>query len=312
MNVHMPKDKVTGKCLGYGFVEYRSEEDADYAMKVLNMIKLYGKPLKVNKASQDKKVFEVGANIFIGNLDPDVDEKLLHDTFSAFGSITQTPKILYDPESGVSKGYGFVSFDSFEASDLAIECMNGQFLCNRAIVVQYAYKKDTPGERHGSQAERILAASQPQRLKPHTLFSTGLENGTSGVGLTAAAQQQQQQQQFQMSMLQQQQMLMSMQNPYMNMSMMGMNPMGMSMSYPALPLPMQAPMHMMPSAPLSLPDYMQAGNHLVFLSVPRYERSFHIYKQVGYTCVYECLYICVYVKVYPVDVRHIVLYEYNN
>ena len=59
MNVHMPKDKVTGKYLGYGFVEYRSEEDADYAMKVLNMIKLYGKPLKVNKASQDKKVFEV-------------------------------------------------------------------------------------------------------------------------------------------------------------------------------------------------------------------------------------------------------------
>ena len=245
----MPKDKVTCKYMGYGFVEYRSEEDADYAMKVLNMIKVYGKPIKVNKASQDKKVFEVGANIFIGNLDPDVDEKLLHDTFSAFGSITQTPKILYDPETGLSKGYGFVSFDSFEASDLAIECMNGQFLSNRAIVVQYAYKKDTPGERHGSQAERILAASQPQRLKPNTLFSTGLENGTTGLGLTAAVQQQQ-------FMFQQQQMLMSMQNPYM--SMMGMG-MGMPMGYPGLPMQMQAPMPMMPAAPTSLPDYMQAA-----------------------------------------------------
>lgn len=246
----MPKDKVTCKSVGYGFVEYRSEEDADYAMKVLNMIKLYGKPIKVNKASQDKKVFEVGANIFIGNLDPDVDEKLLHDTFSAFGSITQTPKILYDPDTGISKGYGFVSFDSFEASDLAIECMNGQFLCNRAIVVQYAYKKDTPGERHGSQAERILAASQPQKAKPHTLFSSGMPDGTSGVGLTAAMQQQSQQQQFQMTMLQQQQMLMSMQNnPYMNMGM-GMNMMGMmgmGMAFPPLPMPM----------PPSLPDYMQ-------------------------------------------------------
>uniref|UniRef100_A0A1I7TNS6 Reverse transcriptase n=1 Tax=Caenorhabditis tropicalis TaxID=1561998 RepID=A0A1I7TNS6_9PELO len=27
------------------------EEDADYAIKILNMIKLYGKPIKVNKAS---------------------------------------------------------------------------------------------------------------------------------------------------------------------------------------------------------------------------------------------------------------------
>jgi len=40
---------------GYGFVEFRSEEDADYAIKIMHMIKLYGKPIKVNKASQDKR-----------------------------------------------------------------------------------------------------------------------------------------------------------------------------------------------------------------------------------------------------------------
>lgn len=34
------------------------------------MIKLYGKPIKVNKASQDRKNQDVGANLFIGNLDP--------------------------------------------------------------------------------------------------------------------------------------------------------------------------------------------------------------------------------------------------
>lgn len=31
--------------------------------------------------------------MFIGNLDPEVDEKLLYDTFSAFGVILQTPKV---------------------------------------------------------------------------------------------------------------------------------------------------------------------------------------------------------------------------
>ena len=30
--------------------------------------------------------------------------------------------------------------------------MNGQYLCNRAITVSYAYKKDTKGERHGTLA----------------------------------------------------------------------------------------------------------------------------------------------------------------
>ncbi len=40
------------------------------------MIKGYSKPIRVNKASQDKKSMDVGANLFIGNLDPDVDEKV--------------------------------------------------------------------------------------------------------------------------------------------------------------------------------------------------------------------------------------------
>lgn len=34
---------------GYGFVEFLGEEDADYAIKIMNMIKLYGKPIRVNK-----------------------------------------------------------------------------------------------------------------------------------------------------------------------------------------------------------------------------------------------------------------------
>jgi RNA recognition motif. (a.k.a. RRM, RBD, or RNP domain) len=57
--------------------------------------------------------------------------QLLYDTFNAFGVIVQTPKIMRDPETGLSRGFGFVSYDSFEASDAAIEAMNGQFLCNR-------------------------------------------------------------------------------------------------------------------------------------------------------------------------------------
>ncbi|GMH38962.1 hypothetical protein BSKO_06860 [Bryopsis sp. KO-2023] len=177
VNVYLPKDRVTNAHQGYGFVEFRGEEDADYAIKILNMIKVYGKPIRVNKASQDKKTMDVGANLFIGNLDPDVDEKLLYDTFSAFGVIIATPKIMRDPETGNSRGFGFVSYDCFEASDAAIEAMNGQYLCNRPITVSYAYKKDTKGERHGTPAERLLAAQQrakqAQQNRPHTLFATG-------------------------------------------------------------------------------------------------------------------------------------------
>jgi len=158
---------------GYGFVEFLSEDDADYSIKIMNMIKLFGKPVRVNKASAHQKNLDVGANIFIGNLDPEVDEKLLYDTFSAFGVILTTPKIQRDPETGNSKGFAFINYASFEASDAAIEAMNGQYLCNRAIAISYAFKKDSKGERHGSAAERLLAAQNPlsQADRPHQLFA---------------------------------------------------------------------------------------------------------------------------------------------
>ena len=45
----MPKDRITQAHQGYGFVEFMGEEDADYAIKIMNMIKVYGKPIRVNK-----------------------------------------------------------------------------------------------------------------------------------------------------------------------------------------------------------------------------------------------------------------------
>jgi len=146
------------------------------------MVKLFGKPIKCSPASQDRRTMEVGANLFVGGLAEEVDEKLLYDTFSAFGSLAETPKVMRDVDTGIAKGFGFVAFDSFEASDLAIECMNQQFLCNRAIQVQYAFKRDAQGERHGSQAERMLAANRlraaPHKFTPHTKFATA----AGGVG----------------------------------------------------------------------------------------------------------------------------------
>ncbi|KAF5324479.1 hypothetical protein D9611_004190 [Ephemerocybe angulata] len=158
VNVHLPKDRISMAHQGYGFCEFLTEEDAEYACKIMNQIKLWGKPIRVNKASSDKKQLDVGANLFVGNLDENVDERLLYDTFSAFGIMATTAKIARDPSTGVSKGYGFVAYTDFESSDAAIESMNGQFLMNKAITVQYAFKKDGKGERHGTSAERLLAA----------------------------------------------------------------------------------------------------------------------------------------------------------
>ncbi|KAI9492492.1 hypothetical protein BDB00DRAFT_828457 [Zychaea mexicana] len=186
VNVHLPKDRVTQTHQGYGFCEFMTEEDADYAIRIMNQIRLYGKPIRVNKATSDKKNLDVGATLFIGNLDPDVDEKLLYDTFSAFGVIVQTPKIARDPETGNLKGFGFVSFDNFESSDAAIDAMNNQYLMNKQITVSYAFKKDGKGERHGSAAERLLAQQARKNVQlPNRLYAGGPAMAPVGGGAYA-------------------------------------------------------------------------------------------------------------------------------
>lgn len=101
VNVHLPKDRVTMTHQGYGFVEFISEEDAEYAARIMNQVRLFGKPIRVNKASADKqKTVEVGAELFVGNLDPMVSEQTLFDTFGRFGSLISAPKV--GPEASIT------------------------------------------------------------------------------------------------------------------------------------------------------------------------------------------------------------------
>jgi splicing factor 3B subunit 4 len=55
VNVHLPKDRVTQTHQSYGFVEFLTEEDADYAMKIMNQVRLYGKPIRVNKVKKKSR-----------------------------------------------------------------------------------------------------------------------------------------------------------------------------------------------------------------------------------------------------------------
>ncbi len=48
----------------------------------------------------------------------------------------QGSMLVRDTDTGNSKGFAFVNYASFDASDAAIEGMHGQYLCNRAVSYQ--------------------------------------------------------------------------------------------------------------------------------------------------------------------------------
>jgi len=65
---------------------------------------------------------------------------LLNDAFVAFGEVSEA-KVIRDPATLKSKGYGFVSFPKKEEADRAIEQMNGAWLGRRAIRTNWATRR---------------------------------------------------------------------------------------------------------------------------------------------------------------------------
>lgn len=73
-------------------------------------------------------------------MDRGIDNKALHDTFSAFGNILSC-KIATDV-TGQSKGYGFVQFETDEAAKIAIEKLNGMLLNDKQVFVGPFIRKE--------------------------------------------------------------------------------------------------------------------------------------------------------------------------
>ena len=166
VHVNIPRDKVTNKSNGYGFVEFRTEEDARYASQIMSGIKLFGTQIKISTTTPNNDDNnEIGAKLYVGNLSPDVNDLILHGCFSVFGTVL-TCRVVIDPQTNKSRGHGFVSYDNFESADKAKKNMHGQYLCGNSITVTFAYKSESrKGEKHGDQSERIVAPNKNSKVK---------------------------------------------------------------------------------------------------------------------------------------------------
>jgi len=132
------KDKLSGQSLGYAFVNYSKQEDADKAISSLNGMRLQNKTIKVSLARPSSESIK-NANLYVCGLPKDFTQNDLEKMFNQFGVIISS-KILTDPKSGVSKGVGFVRFDQRSEAELAINKLNNKVQENMTepLIVKFA------------------------------------------------------------------------------------------------------------------------------------------------------------------------------
>ncbi|KAG6861211.1 hypothetical protein C0995_002560 [Termitomyces sp. Mi166 len=129
--------------LNYGFVEYLDMRAAETALQTLNGRKIFDTEIRVNWAyqgQQNKEDTTGHYHVFVGDLSPEVNDDVLAKAFSAFGTMSDA-RVMWDMNSGKSRGYGFLAFRDKTDAEQAIATMNGEWLGSRAIRVNWANQK---------------------------------------------------------------------------------------------------------------------------------------------------------------------------
>ncbi|KAJ7109434.1 hypothetical protein C8R44DRAFT_842796 [Mycena epipterygia] len=133
-SIRVCRDAVTRRSLGYAYVNYLNAADGERALEGLNYSLIKNRACRIMWSQRDPALRKTGqGNIFIKNLDEAIDNKALHDTFAAFGNVLSC-KVATD-EHGMSKGYGFVHYETGEAADSAIKAVNGMLLNDKKVYV---------------------------------------------------------------------------------------------------------------------------------------------------------------------------------
>lgn len=175
-----------GRNKGFGFVNYERHEEAQKAVDELHESDFHGKTLFVSRAQKKaereeelRKSYEQakmeklskyqGVNLYIKNLEDDVDDDKLHAEFEPFGTVTSC-KVMRD-DKGTSKGFGFVCFSSPDEATKAVAEMNNKMIGSKPLYVSMAQRREVRRQQLESQI------AQRNQIRAQQAAAAGIPGG---------------------------------------------------------------------------------------------------------------------------------------
>ena len=90
----------------------------------------------------------MSTRLYIGNLSYNTTENQLQDLFSQHGPVTNV-ELIMDKFSGRPRGFGFITMETREGAEAAIQALNGKNVDGRDLAVNEARPREEQAPRSG-------------------------------------------------------------------------------------------------------------------------------------------------------------------
>lgn len=150
--VEVVYDAEQNRSRGFAFITMASIDDARAVITALDGKELGGRVLKVNfprLSTRNPRVSRPAGTrgwpgnmnkLFVSNFPWSCDDEALTVLFSGYGTVLDA-KVVYDKETGRSRGYAFVTLSSAEEVNAALESLNGADYGGRELKVVLVHEK---------------------------------------------------------------------------------------------------------------------------------------------------------------------------
>ncbi|KAI6696536.1 hypothetical protein NL676_016655 [Syzygium grande] len=170
INVEVVYDRVTDRSRGFAFVTMGSVEEAQEAIRMFDGSQVGGRTVKVNFPevpkggerevmgprirNSNRGYVDSPHKIYAGNLGWGLTSQGLRDAFADQPGLLSA-KVIYDRDSGKSRGFGFISFESAEAVESALDAMNGVEVEGRPLRLNLAEHRASPASPDRNTANNL-------------------------------------------------------------------------------------------------------------------------------------------------------------
>ncbi|XP_061216973.1 probable RNA-binding protein 23 [Neopsephotus bourkii] len=184
-DVRIISDRNSRRSKGIAYVEFCDIQSVPLAIGLTGQ-RLLGVPIIVQASQAEKNRLAAMANnlqkgsggpmrLYVGSLHCNITKEMLRGIFEPFGKI-ESIVLMRDPDTGQSKGYGFITFSEAECARRALEQLNGFELAGRPMRVGQLHEGPEPAlPPEGPEEPELLGATGRLQLMAKLAEGSGLQ-----------------------------------------------------------------------------------------------------------------------------------------